>query len=175
MMGGLHGNWALLLVLYAGLLALAIASHIVWVNRKARVFWRSSHNTPYKVALIALLIMTPVVGFYATRIVRHLRPTQRRARPGIGDLTMPFMGAFTVLACAFLNTMRYSPDFRTWQAILGFVPGFLAFFGVMQLIVFMAASVFGLSQRGFLSSRTHLLSALMMLATSVMDLKFASF
>ncbi len=34
----------------------------------------------------------------------------------------------------------------------------LAFYAATQLIVFMAASVFGLSQRGFLASRTHLLS-----------------
>ena len=51
--------------------------------------------------------------------------------------------------------------------MLGFVPGFLAFYAATQLIVFMAASVFGLSQRGFLSSRTHLLSASILLAVGV--------
>jgi RsiW-degrading membrane proteinase PrsW (M82 family) len=166
-MGGLQGNWALVLLLYAVLLAVAMTAHLVWVRRIARDVWRSSRHTAAKMALTTLLIVTPVISFFAVTIVRHFRGPLRGATLGRRDLVMPGIGALTVLACALSQTMRYSPDYRTWQTMLGFVPGFLAFYGVMQLIVYMAASVFGLSQRGFLSSRTHLVSVSILLATGV--------
>ncbi len=167
MFGGLYGNWGLFLIIYAGLIALAIGAHVVWVRRSARDVWRSSHPAASKVALTILLIVTPVVGFYATLVMRRLRPPLHGARFGKGDLAMPAAAAFTLLACALSQTMNYAPDFRTWQTLLGLVPGFLAFYAAMQSIVYMASSVFGLSQRGFLSSRTHLLSESILLAAGV--------
>jgi hypothetical protein len=166
-MGGLHGNWALILLLYAVILALAITAHIVWVVRIARDVWRSRHHNIYKLVLMALLIVTPVVSFYAVTFLQYLRGPLRGATPGRRDLLMPAIGLLAVFACAFYHTMRYAPDFRTWQTMLGFIPGFLAVYGVMQVVMFMATSVFGLSQRGFLSSRTHLLSAAITLAAGV--------
>jgi hypothetical protein len=167
MMGGLHGNWALLLVLYAVLLAVAIGAHVVWVWRMTRDVWRSGDHTAYKTALTTLLIVTPIVGFYAIRTIPHLRAPFHGSRLGIRNLVMSAMAAATVLACAAVQIMRYSPGDRTLQAMLGFIPGFLALYAAMQLIMFMAASVSGLSQRGFLSSRTHLLSASILLAAGV--------
>jgi hypothetical protein len=167
MMGGLHGNWALVLLLYAVLLAVAIGTHVVWVTRIARDVWYLGHHTAYKIALIALLIVTPVVSFYAVTILQHLRGPLRGATLGRRDLVMPAIGFLAVLACAFAQIMNYSSDYRTLPTMLGFIPGFLAFYGAMQLIVYMAASVFGLSKRGFLSSRTHLVSASILLATGV--------
>jgi hypothetical protein len=166
-MGGLHGNWALVLLLYAVLLAVAITAHIVWVRRIARDVWRSGHHTAYKMALTMLLIVTPVVSFYAVKVLRDLPSRLRGATLGMRDLVMPAIGFLAVLACAFAQIMNYSPVYRTWQTMLGSVPGFLAFYGAMQLIVYMAATVFGLSNRGFMSSRTHLVSASILLATGV--------
>jgi hypothetical protein len=167
MIGGLHGNWALVLLVYAGLLVLATGSHVVWVRRNALYLWRSGHNTTYKFALTLLLIVTPIVGFYALRMSRPARAPLDKARLHIQNLNMPAVGALAVLTCAVAQTLRYSPDFRTWSTLLGTIPGFLAFYLVMQSILFMAASVFGLSQRGFLTSRTHLFSAAIVLATGV--------
>jgi hypothetical protein len=167
MIGGLQGNWALILLLYAGLLALAIAAHSVWVWHIGRDVWRSSHHTAYKMALTTLLIVTPVIGFYALKVMRHLRLPLRETKLRMRDLAMPAIAFSTVLACAVAQTMRYAPDFRSVETMLGFIPGFLALYGAVQLIVFMAASVFGLSQHGFLSSRTHLVSALILLAAGL--------
>ncbi len=167
MSGGLQGNWALILVLYSVLIALAMGAHVVWVWRVVRDVRRSNHGIASKILLTALLIMTPVISFYAIRLVRQLGAPFQCTKLGMRDLVMPATGVAAGLACALHQTMNYSPDFRTWQTMLGFVPGYLALYMIMQLIIFMAASVFGRSERGFLSSPTHLVSALILLANAV--------
>jgi hypothetical protein len=167
MIGGLQGNWALILVLYAVLAILAIAAHIVWAWRIGRKVWHSGRSHASKLALMTLAAATPVVGFYVAMELQRRRHASASAESSAGGLIMPAIGLCTVGAGAVRETLRYTPDGRSLAAMVGFIPGFLTYYVLMQLILFMAASVFGFSRGDFLVSRTHLLSAAILLATAL--------
>lgn len=78
----------------------------------------------------------------------------------------PSIAIGAMIACAFWETNRYASDFRMVATFLGFIPGFLAFHAVSQAILFMAAVVFYVSRGQTLSSRTNIVSALVL--TSVL-------
>ena len=120
---------------------------------------------------MALATVTPVIGFYAVRLLHVLRhpaasndTTRRTFRRRA--LLMPAIGLAAVGAFALSSTLRYTPESHTLPVFLGFIPGTLSFYIAMQLILFMAASVFGFSRSDSLASRTHLVSAMAILATA---------
>lgn len=168
MIGSLQGNWAFFLLCCAVLFVIAVAAHVVWAWRIGGGIWRSDRPIPLRLMLMALATVTPIVAFYATRLL-HIRThpaisgdtTRRTFR--LRALLMPALGLSAVLAFALAATFRYSPQFRSLQVFLGFIPGILSFYIVMQLILFMAATVFGFSRRGILTSRTHLVSVVVIL------------
>ena len=169
MVGGLQGNWALILLVYAMLFVVAIVAHGVWVHRTAAVLWRSHMPVGLKGALICLAAVTPIIGFYAVRMLQRAKrgPLDNERAAGWWGCVMPATGLVAVIFAAVTATMRYTPEGRTLSNVLGFLPGFLAFLVATQVIVFMAATVSGLSQRGFFASRTHLASAALLLLTAV--------
>ncbi len=167
-MGGLQGNWALILVLYAALFVLAVVAHLSWMRGVVPLVWGSKRSLPSKLGLIALAAATLVVSFYAVTLLQYVRRSLPRSVLSRWAVIMPAIGLCTVLACAVSSVMRYSPQFRTLSTMLGFIPGFLAFYVVMQLVIYMAARVFRLSHRGIFATRTHLVSATVLLATGLL-------
>jgi hypothetical protein len=168
MVGGLQGNWAFILLIYAILFAVAIVAHGVWVYCTAADLWRSQMSVGLKGALITLAAVTPIVGFYAVRMWQRTKrgPLDNEPAAGWWRCVMPASGLCAVIYAAVTATMRYTPEGRTLSNVLGFLPGFIAFRVAAQVIVFMAATVSGLSQRGFFASRTHLASAALLFLTA---------
>jgi hypothetical protein len=160
---GWGGRVGGILLLYTALLLLGVVTHLVWSYRTGRAVWRSDRALLAKVALIGLAVATPVVGFYGLRLIQHLRQQQPQSATRLRAFIMPALGLCAVAACAVDANMRYSPEYRSLATIIGFLPGFLALYVVMQLIIYMAASVFGLTQCGLFASRMHLVSAGLML------------
>jgi hypothetical protein len=157
-----------LLLLYTGLLVLGIATHLIWSYRTGRTVWRSGRALLPKVMLIGLAVATPIVGFYASILIQHVRQRQPHPAKRLRTLIMPAAGLCAVMACAVEANLRYSQEYRSWSNVIGFLPGFLALYVVMQAIIHMAASVFGLTRNGVFASRTHLVSVgLLLLVTFV--------
>lgn len=169
MVGGLQGNWPMILLIYAILFIVAIVAHGVWVYRTAAVLWRSQISVGLKGVLISLAAVTPIIGFYAVRMWQWAKrsPLENDLPAGWRSRVMPASGLCAVICAAVITTMRYTPEGRTLSTVLGFLPGFLAFLVTTQVIAFMAAAVSGLSQRGFFASRTHLASAALLCLTAV--------
>jgi hypothetical protein len=156
------------LVLLSLCVMLALLAHVVWAVQSGRMIWRSARSTPVRLALITIVGVTPIVGFYAAILLQSLafpRSSRRQLqRLWWGNL---LAAPLAVTLCAQLSNLRYTPEDRGWSVFLGFIPGALAYYVVVQLVVYMAAQVFGLSQRGPISTRTHLLSACLIVSTAL--------
>lgn len=162
-MGGLHGNWALVLLLYAALLLIALVAHLVWLRGVLARLRRSPRPLLEKVALAGLAAFTPVIGFYVQRVIAPTPDATQAQDAGLRHVLMPAIGAAAVLACAASAVLAYIPSDRTWSTAIGFIPSHLALYVAMHLILFMAASVFGLARQGVLATRMHLVSAAILL------------
>jgi hypothetical protein len=145
-----------------------LTTHVVWTIHIGGAIWRSDRSTLARLGLIAIVAATPVVGFYAAMLIRAAREGLNAWRPAPAFWWIsPFAGLLAIILCAQLSNLRYVPTDRGWSVFLGFVPGMLAFYAVMQLIIYMAAQVAGLSRHGVLATRTHLLSAGLIIAMAL--------
>jgi hypothetical protein len=147
-------------LLYGALFFLAIATHMVWASRIALAVWNSGWSLPLKRALIMTVTVTRILGFYGGMIIRYFRQPARPLTVTRWTFIMPLLAPAAVLVFAIGDDLRYTPSDWSWSNVAGSIPGILAFYIVMQVILYMAACVFRLSHNGPLASRTHLISAM---------------
>jgi hypothetical protein len=146
---------------------LALLAHVVWTVQSGGMIWRSARPTLVRLALITIVGVTPIVGFYAAMLLQALA-LPHSSRRQLERLWWGWLlaGPLSVTLFAQHSNLRYTPEDRGWSVFLGFIPGALSYYVVVQLVVYMAARVFGLSQRGPISTRTHLLSACLIISTA---------
>jgi hypothetical protein len=167
MLGSFSGfGTPIVLLSLCGLLALL--THVVWVFKSGHVIWRSARPAPIRLALIAIVGATPIVGFYAAMLMPALaRQDTLQRQPRRFWWISPLAAPLSVILCAQFSNLRYAPEDRGWNVFLGFIPGALAYYVFVQLIVYMAAQVMELSSSGPLATRTHILSACLIISTAV--------
>jgi hypothetical protein len=152
-------GYGLFVAYYAALLCLALAAHAVWVARTARGLWQQRWSKPARLAVIAAAALTPVIGFYTALAIRYARqPIAPRRKPGLWSFIMPALAAIAVLLQAMRQNWRYTAADQSLDNVIRFLPGFAAFYCLGFAVLYMAARVFGLSHRGPLGTRVHLVS-----------------
>jgi hypothetical protein len=157
-------GYGLFVAYYAALFCLALVAHTVWAMRTARAVWRQPWPKPARLFVIAAAVLTPVIGFYAALVMMYARrkPALRIA-PGPWSLIMPTLAAGTALLSSLRQNWRYTETDQSWENVIRFFPGYLAFYGVTFAVIYMAARVFGFSHRGPLATRVHLVAMAVLL------------
>jgi hypothetical protein len=151
---------------YFILLCLVLVAHGVWAVRTARSVWLWQQTRAVRLAAILAAALTPVVGFYGVLIIRSFR-RQPAFRLTVSPRTfiMPMLVLGVVLYLAMQQNWRYTEETQSWGNVVRFLPGFIAFYCVTHVVLYMAARVFGLAQRGPLATRVHFVSIAVVVLT----------
>jgi hypothetical protein len=153
-------GYGLFVLIYAVLFCIATVAHGLWLSRQAGTIWRWQRPFAMRVILIFALAVTPLISFYGSLILQHFRTRPRAALvESRWSLIMPLIGVATIALCLIRMYHGYSPIGRTWSGVLRFAPGLAAFYLLIQSILYMAARIFGISRRGPLATRIHLLTS----------------
>jgi hypothetical protein len=152
-------GYGLVIAYYFLLLCIALIAHGVWVERAGRSVWHWRKPLPARLAVIATAAMTPLIGFYAALVIqRFRRPSAFRPPASQWTIIMPGLALCVILYLAMQQNWRYTEATRSWENVIRFLPGYFAFYCATQAVLYMAARVFGLSRRGPLATRVHLVS-----------------
>jgi hypothetical protein len=157
-------GYGLFVLLYGVLFCIALVAHGVWLVRQARVVWRWKQPLAPRLVVIVAAAVTPVVGFYARLVIQRLRQWPARQFSITGwTLVMPAIALSVIAFVAIGEDARYTEATRSWANVIGFLPGILAFYVTVQIVLYMAARVSGLTRHGPLATRVHLVSSAIVL------------
>jgi hypothetical protein len=144
---------------YVILLCTALVAHGLWTVRTCRAIWLWKRPVAARLAVIMAAAFTPVVSFYSALIIQHLRrPTALRLTVSKWTFIMPALAVGVVLYLALQQNWRYTEATQSWNNVVRFLPGYLAFYCVIHVVLYMAARVFGLAHAGPLATKVHLVS-----------------
>lgn len=153
------------LLFFLGLFCLGVVAHGAWLTQVATSVRRQPWPIGSKLTVVAVAALAPVVGPYGVLTYRWWHRLER-VPPVAGpwSIALPLSGLGTVLFCAIAADWHYAAPYRSWSNAVGFLPGFLAAWLLTHAVIHSAAYVFGLSRRGPLLTRAHLVSSALMLA-----------
>jgi Mn2+/Fe2+ NRAMP family transporter len=157
-------GYGLFAMIYAVLFCIVLGAHGLWLSHQAGMIWRWRRPAVARLLVFLGLAVTPVISFYGSLIVQHVRKHPRSPLlQSRWSLIMPLIGAATIALCIVRIYHGYSPIGRTWSGVLSFAPSFAAFYLLVQSILYMAARVFGTSRHGPLATRVHLITSALVL------------
>lgn len=155
-------------VLGMALLALLFTAHLGWLI----ALWETRLSKPFptpsrRLGLIGAAL-TPLIGFYALRLIDGLR--SGKADPPPMEWWRRLLPVVSISLCAMAALrleLRYIPAGRSITNFLENFGIFCAYFLLIAATVHMAATVFNLTQRGLLTSRSQLAVAAFLLALAL--------
>lgn len=170
MFGG-TGMGALTIMMLVGLwtLHMFVIAHIGWIVKFSGQTWKRAEPVWQKLARIAAVIVTPVIGFYAVEAVRHYRtPPEERPRLEKRRLILPAIAL--CLHIYFIIIVFTRPDMAA-QGIIGSLTTFLtiwAYYLALFLPHHMLARVVTLSKHGPITTYVHWLPLTMIAILAVL-------
>ncbi|MES5097735.1 hypothetical protein ABUK73_05835 [Agrobacterium sp. BA1120] len=136
-----------------------VSAHLLWIIQYTTRIWRLPNSKTLKIAKIALIIVTPILSFYAIEAWRYFQmPSSERPAPDRRYFIVPIMVVLLTGFGAINGTIRRSSveDVGWLHGLEGFAT-LLGWYIALYLPYHMLAKLLTISHRGPLLSRVNAL------------------
>ncbi len=140
-------------------MGILVSAHVLWIIQYTTRIWRLPNSKTRKIAKIALIIVTPILSFYAIEAWRYFQmPSSERPAPEKRYFVVPVLVILLTALAAINGTIHRSSieDVGWLYGLEGFAK-LLGWYIALYLPYYMLAKLLTISHRGPLLSRVHAL------------------